>query len=41
MNIVIDLSWIDGVMGFFVGVIVMATVIIIGGAIGRDGGGVG
>lgn len=40
MNIVIDLSWIDGAIGFIAGMIVMAAVIIIGCAIGRDKGGV-
>lgn len=33
-------QWIDTATGFIVGMIVMATVIIIGCAIGRDEGGV-
>ncbi len=36
MNIVIDLSWTDGVMGFVAGMIVMAAVIIIGMYISRE-----
>lgn len=40
MNIVINLSWIDGIIGFIAGMIVMATVIIIGCAISRDKGGI-
>lgn len=35
---IIDFSWMDGVIGFVAGLIVMATVIIIGCAIGRDKG---
>ena len=35
MNINLDFSWIDSLTGVIVGMIVMATVIIIGCAIGR------
>lgn len=36
----INLNWMDGAIGFIAGMIVMAAVIIIGCAIGRDKGGV-
>lgn len=34
------LNWMDGVIGFIAGLIVMVTVIIIGCYIGRDDGGI-
>lgn len=36
----INLNWMDGVIGFIVGLIVMAAVIIIGCYLARDKGGV-